>query len=569
MKTIWRSFHYLRPYWLLEALALLCAVGVTAAGLTFPWIIKLLVDDVFVHRSSSALNFCVIALAAAQVMSALLGIARQYLFSLVGERAIAAIRSDLYAHLQSLSIGFHSREPIGRLLSTFSNDVSAMQGLYTSTLVDFITNMLQLVFVMVILFHMSPGLAAVSFPVIPLFAASIVVFGGPLKRSGDRVQSALSAISEGLQEAFSGIREIKAFTQEESQMGRFHGLFWSLIPIRLRQALLGAAAGGVNSLVAMAGITLVLLWGGRQELARHTTAWFVNLNIMLQAAAAGAERVFRLVDTAPTVADRHGAHHLRAVHGTVQFCDVCFCYDIGREVLSNISLTAHPGEVIALVGPSGAGKSTLVGLIPRFFDPTAGRVLIDGIDIKEVTQHSLRRHIAVVFQESFLFDTTILENIQFGRPDATAEDVEAAAVAANAHDFILELPQGYATMVGERGLSLSGGQRQRIAIARALLKNPHILILDEATSALDSHSEVAVREALERLMDCRTSFVIAHRLSTVMQADSIAVVEAGRISAMGSHHDLLATSETYRRLYAAQFGTAVSPAAAHDPTAAS
>ncbi|MGQ9525486.1 MAG: ABC transporter ATP-binding protein [Armatimonadota bacterium] len=571
MKSVLRAFSYLRPYWVLELPALVCALGVTLTHLAFPWIVKILIDDVFVNRSVKALNFCMAAFAVTAVMSAAFAVARQWLFTFIGERAVADIRSDLFKHLQRLPLSFYSKERTGRVMSVFTNDVGAMQSLYTSTLVDLVTNTLQMLVTLAVMFKIDARLAAVSWPVLPLFAVSILAFGPSLRHSGSVVQERQANILEGLQEAISGAREIKSFGQERAQIRRFVELFFAIVGARLRQATLGGLSGGTTELVAMIGSAFVVWWGGHAVIAGEMTpgvlvaftsylgnlfgptAWFVQLNVTLQAALAGADRVFALLDTEPSIQDRPDAVELRDVRGEISFRNVSFHYTKGKPVLRNVTFTARPGEMVALVGPSGAGKTTLVSLIPRFYDPTEGAVTIDGIDLRNVTQESLRRHIAVVFQDTFLFGTTIRENIRFGRSDASDAEVEEAAKAANAHRFIMDLPDGYETQVGERGVRLSGGQKQRIAIARAILRNPRVLILDEATSSLDSESEAAVQDALERLMQGRTCIVIAHRLSTVLKADKILVLEDGRPVEIGTHSRLLANGGPYRRLYDAQF----------------
>jgi len=376
--------------------------------------------------------------------------------------------------------------------------------------------------------------------------------------------------SDSLQESLTGMREAKAFTAENRQRVAYEGTLWRQLKARLQQSLWGASSGGVADIAATAGTVLVLWVGGRAVIAGTMppgvliafvtylgqlfgpTAWFVNLNITMQSALAGADRVFKVLDCSPTVRDAADALVLDRAPGEVQFQHVSFAYD-DEDVLHDVSFTVHPGEICAIVGPSGAGKTTLINLVPRFADPRDGRITLGEYDLRQITQKSLRSHIGQVFQDPFLFSGSIADNILLGRSAASQAEIEAAARAANAHDFIQELPDGYATLVGERGVRLSGGQRQRIAIARAILRSPRILLLDEATSALDSTAEAAVQEALGHLMEGRTSFVIAHRLSTVLHADRILVLDAGRLVAMGTHTELLAASPLYRELHARQF----------------
>ena len=570
MRTLVRALGYLRPYLWKQLAALLCAVVVTVLGLVFPWILKILIDDVFVRKNGGALTFVCAAFLGTSLLSAVFGLARHYLFTKVGERASMDVRTDLFTHIQSQALQYLAREKTGKLMSHFTADAGAMQQLYASTLVDFATNSLRLVVTLVVLFRIDVRLALLSLPVLPVFGFCIWVFGKPLRRTGHEVQEAMAMASDRLQESLTGMREVKAFTQERRQAHGFGEVLWRTLRARLRQAVWGGSSGACADITATAGTVLILWVGGREVIAGNMTAgvlvafvtylgnlfgptaWFVNMNVSVQSALAGAERVFAVLDTEPAILDRPAATSLTNLRGEVEFRGVSYAYD-SEDVLRNISFRACPGQIFALVGPSGAGKTTLMNLIPRFDDPREGSVLIDGSDLRDATQRSLRSHIGQVFQDPFLFSGSIADNILFGRPDATMADVEAAAAAGNARGFITEMPEGYDTVVGERGVRLSGGQRQRIAIARAILRDPKVLLLDEATSALDSTAEAAVQEALGRLMAGRTSFVIAHRLSTVLHADRILVLDAGELVASGTHSELLGTSALYRELHDRQF----------------
>ena len=365
---------------------------------------------------------------------------------------------------------------------------------------------------------------------------------------------------------------MKAFTQERNEINRLLNIFRQLLGLRVKQSVLQSSSGGVAELTAVSGIMFVLWYGGMKAIKGamqmgvliafvnylgrlfNPIGKYMELNNRIQSAMGAAERVFEFLDTVPEIYDKTTAIALPPVMGRVQFENVHFAYEKDDEVLTDITLKVEPGEMIALVGPSGSGKTTLVNLIPRFFDPTSGRIIIDDCDLRNVKIQSLREQVSVVFQDSFLFAVTVRENIRFGKRDATDEEIIAAAEAVNAHEFITQLPEGYDTEVGERGVKLSGGQKQRISIARTILRDPKILILDEATSALDSESELLVKEALEKLMEGRTSFVIAHRLSTVLKADRIVVLNKGKVVEVGSHEKLLAKGGMYEKLYEVQLG---------------
>jgi subfamily B ATP-binding cassette protein MsbA len=579
VKVLWRALRYLRPYWAGQMAALICSVIGSILGLAFPWILRILIDQVFVAHGQemaqtlASLKLVCLAFLGISLASSLIDTLRAYLFTNIGERAVIDLRRALFEQMERLPLAYFNQEKTGRIMSLFTNDVGVMQQMYTSTLVDFITNSLRVLITLAVLFKINVYLAGIALPTLFLFGLNIKLFAPPLRRMGAQVQEKNAAISENLQESIVGVREVKSLTQEGVQLRRFLEVAWQLWRMRIRQALWGSGSGAMSSLIATVGSILILWLGGnlviRGLLTAGTlvafstyqmqlfgpTAWFVNLNVTLQGALAGAERVFAFLDQEPEIQDAPGAVELQEVEGWVAFQNVSFSYNgaAGPPVLQDITFTARPGQTIALVGPSGAGKSTLVNLIPRFYDPQEGTITIDGHDLRAVTQESLRRQIGQVFQDPFLFGTTIRENIRFGRPEATDAEVEAAARAANAHEFIVRFPEGYETSVGERGVKLSGGQLQRIAIARAILRDPRILLLDEATSSLDSASEAAVQEALDRLMEGRTSFVIAHRLSTVLNADCILVLDQGRIVEAGTHAELLARGGLYQKLYQAQF----------------
>ena len=582
MRTLRRALRYLWPYWHWQSAALVCALIGVAANFIWPFTNKWLVDGVLMPGPAAprlaTLRWVALVTISAMLVGSVFGLVRAYLFAQVSERAAADLRRDLFKHLHELPMSFFDRRKTGGIMSVLQSDVEALQTLYASTLVDVITNLLTAMVAIGILWHYSPVLTIEGLPVPIIFGLVLALFGKPLHRAGRRVRDSVEGVQEVLQESASGAREVKTFVRAASELIRYLPRVRALVRARVRQSVLNTANWSAANLVAWAGMTAVVVLASREVIADRmsagTAVLFINALAMLfgpagavtnsytqvMSALGAADRVFEFQDIAPE-AEPARAHELATAEGRVRFENVTFRYDDdGEEVLRDVSLEARPGEMIALVGPSGAGKTTLVSLLPRLYDVTRGRVLVDDTDVREMAFASLRAQIAVVPQEPFLFGTTVKENIAFGRDGADDGEIVAAAKAANAHDFIMDLPKGYETEVGERGTRLSVGQKQRIAIARAILRNPRLLILDEATSAQDSDSERLVQEAMRRLMEGRTSFVIAHRLSTVLRADRIVVLEDGSITQVGTHSQLLAEGGTYARLYELQFadGAAVS-----------
>jgi ATP-binding cassette subfamily B protein len=481
------------------------------------------------------------------------------------------LRKQIYRHIQRLNLGFFETAQTGDLTYRLTEDIDRIGEVVNKIFHDFIPCVLQLIVVLSYMIYLNWQLTLATFIVAPLMGILIAWFGEQMLKFSRRSQNRISNLSALLSEVFSGIRLVQAFAAEEYELERF-----AIEAEHNRQAKYAAErlkaiqTPIVGFMYAMSVLLLFFLGGWQISMGNLTGAAFVSyiagVGLLIDPIAhitsnyndfkqgeASVDRIFELMVIQPTVLEKPGATALPSVTGKVEYCNVSFAYNPDEPVLQNLSFLVLPGEMIALVGPSGAGKTTLVNLLPRFYDPQVGKILIDGVDIRDVTLRSLRRQIGIVPQETILFSGTIAQNIAFGQKDFDLKDVQAAAEIANAHQFITQFSQGYHTWVGERGVNLSGGQRQRIAIARAVLLNPSILILDEATSALDSESEALVQQALERIMKERTVFIIAHRLATVRRADRILVVEKGQIVESGTHEELLDKGDRYARFYAQQF----------------
>jgi subfamily B ATP-binding cassette protein MsbA len=566
-----RLLGYARPYRGRLAIALLAMLAYAGGSAYVLSLIKPIIDDVLPSREQ--LGATTLALLVAYTTKGLGAYVSTYLMTDVGQLVVMDLRNRLFRHVLGQSAGFFVRRTTGQLMSRVGNDVSQVQLAVSETVGDLVRESLALLVYAGVLFWIDARLALVCLTGAPVVVYPLVRLGQRVRRMTRRGQEQLEHLSHVTAEAFTGHRIVKAFGAERYEGGRFDRAAALLYRTNMKVTSAVSALPPLMEFLGALAIVGALWYGSREIAARALTtgefAMFIGVafmmygplkklsrvNASLQQAVAASERIFDLLDTHTEVPERHDARPLAPLRETIDFRGVCFSYeDAGtHEVLRDVSFPVRAGQVIAIVGLSGAGKTTLVNLLPRFYDVTAGAILIDGVDIRDVTLASLRAQIGIVTQETVLFDDTIRNNIAYGSPGATDEAVEAAARAAHAHEFVTALPRQYATVIGERGQRLSGGQRQRLAIARALLKNPPILILDEATSSLDAESERLVQDALANLMLNRTSFVIAHRLSTVRRADAIVALDRGQVAEIGRHDELLARADgVYAKLYALQ-----------------
>lgn len=562
---------YYLANWQLFLLGFLCTAVI--AGITY-WFIQLVADigDAAISKNARWLGITALTIVGIHIVKWIFAYGQVYFISAATNNIAVRLRNDLYAHLQSLSLSFFERTRVGHLMSRMTNDVGLIQGSATHV-IHMISAPLTIIALTVKIFQMNWKLALVSMVALPAMSYAIVRIGRGMRGLTELLQVKLADIAAVVQETLSAIRIVKTFGMEEYEISRFESENQRTYGAAMKAVRRSAAMAPTLELIGVTGVAFVLWYGGRMvdphgftfgELMGFLVALdriaasakeVGRLNVVYHQTMAGAQRIFDVMNETPDVQEPDNASVLPPIKGRIEFRNVCFSYDGVHEVLSDISFVVEPGQQVAVVGPSGAGKSTVANLIPRFYDVTSGSILIDGTDIRTVTLSSLRRQIAIVPQETILFSTTIRENIAYGKMDATEDEIIEAAKAANAHDFIQRLPEGYDTIVGERGMKLSGGERQRVAIARALLKNPKLLILDEATSSLDATSEAIVQEALERLMRNRTTLVIAHRLSTIINSDRILVMEGGRLVESGTHEELLRLGGLYASLYAAQVKT--------------
>lgn len=563
--------EYIRPY--IKRLLLAIFFMIVVAGTTglLAWMVKPAMDEIFVKANAPALIYITLGVIAITLVKSLAMYTQDVLMGYVGQRIVTDMQLALYAHLLRADLALLNQHSSGKLISRFNNDIAIMRQSVSKVLTGIAKDFLSVLCLVGVMFYQSLTLALIAFLVFPLAIYPIIRLGKRMRKVSHNTQRELGNFTTQLDETFQGIRVIKSYGQEDLEIKRSHSIVDRLFGFYMKAISTESAVSPIME--ALTGITVagVILYGGSQVIAHHTTQGeffsFVAamimayrplkslsvLNTKLQEGLASARRLFSLLDTQPTIIEKPDAVPLVLTSGSLRFDNVSFRYNGDKKALDNITLEVPGGKTVALVGPSGGGKSTIMNLILRFFDPEKGIISIDGANIRNVTFASLRQAMAIVSQDIILFEDSVRANIAYGKQDASEEEILAAAYNAAAHDFISAFPEGYDTPVGQHGMQLSGGQRQRIAIARAMLRNPPILLLDEATSALDPISEQQVQLALQRLMKGRTTVVIAHRLSTVMNADLIYVINHGKVVESGTHSQLLEQGGMYKTLYSHQF----------------
>jgi len=570
VKTYLRILQYVKPHWKVFAVAFVCMVVVAATTGITAWIVEPVIDGIFDRKDVFMLKIMPPFVILLYFVKGIFRFFSSYSMHYIGIFVVKEMRSDLYEHIQNLSLSFFHGKRTGELMSRITADMMYIQGATSNLLSDFIRETLSMVGLLFVVFYRDWELAIISMIAFPPSIYFLYKIGEKLKNISRKTQEKMADMNSVLQENFSGIRIIKAFNKEDYENERFEQENTKFFELSRKALKYVELSSPLMEFIGAFGLAFIIWYGGMKVINGEITqgsfgsflaALFMlyqpvrklsRSNNKLQQALAAATRVFYMLDTKPEVVEKENAVSLSPIAKSIEFRNVGFRYDT-EPILENINLRVEKGEVVAIVGTSGGGKTTMVDLIPRFYDVTEGSIEIDGVDIRDATLKSLRDQIGIVTQETFLFNQSIKNNIAYGDQSATLDDIVTAANAAYAHDFIIKMPQQYETIIGERGVKMSGGQRQRIAIARALIKDPPILILDEATSSLDTESELIVQKALHNLMQNRTTFVIAHRLSTIVRADRIVVLDQGTIIDIGKHEELLKRGGLYQKLHKMQF----------------
>lgn len=570
-----RAVAYLKPYKKEVFLSMFAMVVSMLCGLASPWLIGRAIDACAPGGDFNTLLWIVAGLGVSAAVGAVTLRAKVRQVNVAGRKALANMREDLFNHIQALGFDFFDSRPAGKIMIRVINDIDSLLTLFSQGIVNMLTNALSIVVITGLMLALDWKLALVAFSVLPLLIVIVFVLKPLIRKAWREVRWKSSSLNAYLHESLAGMRVTQAFTREEENSRIFRGANGEIRRTWMKAIYVGAPFWPGFEIVASAG-TCLIYWFGVQWMntpvdpismgTLFTMAWYLgrfwdplnqlsNIYYAILSAMASLERIFEIMDTPAAIKDKEGAYELPGVKGRVEFDHVTFGYDYkaGQVVLDDVSFTVEPGKTVALVGPTGAGKSTVVSLVSRFYDANRGRVLVDGHDVRDVRLHSLRSQMGIMLQDTFIFSGTLMDNMRYGRQDATDDEVIAAAKAVHAHEFIMQLENGYETEVMERGSRLSTGQKQLISFARALLADPRILILDEATASIDTHTEILIQQALEKLLKGRTSFVIAHRLSTVRKADTIMVVDGGKIVESGNHEELMEKKGAYHDLCEAQY----------------
>ncbi len=565
-----RLWGYVRPYYSRLFWAMLFMIGVALFTTSSMWILKYVIDRIFIEKNTQMLLWISLALPVIFLLKGICSYGQGYLMSYIGQKVVVDMRNQLYEHYQKLSLDFFENKRTGSIVSRITNDVGIIQNAISGGLVSLVKDGFTILGLIGLMFYLNWKFALCTLGVSPFVIFLIVRFGKKLRKVSTESQAKMADIYSLLLETITGIKIVKAFCTQVKEIDRFKKENQSYFSIIMRSMRVIALSPPLMEFIGVLGSTIIVWYGGLEVIKGVWTAGaffsfvgaalssytpiksFSQTNAVLQQTVAASERIFKVLDTPPSVVQAERAQELPLFKNEITFEKVNFSYNT-EPVLVDINLKVKAGEIIAIVGPSGSGKTTMVNLIPRFYDPISGRIIIDGLELREVTLSSLRGQIGIVTQETILFSDTVRNNIAYGNAQAKEEEIIKAAKAANAHNFIQAMEKGYDTLIRDRGVNLSGGERQRLAMARAILRDPRILILDEATSALDSESEHLVQEALDMLMIRRTTFIIAHRLSTVRKADKIVVLEKGRIIDIGKHQELLGRCGLYKKLHEIQF----------------